>query len=252
MSTTIKIACAAAIALSIAGTAAATPIVLTFEGIADRAAVNDFYNGGSDSAGNRGVNYGINFSSLSLATIDAEAGGTGNFANEPSANTVVAFLQGSAVTMNVAAGFDTGFSFFYSSKENGFIDVYDGLNATGNLLASIELDDNIDACAGDPTGEYCRWTPIGVSFGGIAHSVDFRGATNNIGFDNITLGSFTPGRPSVPDIPDTPGNPDEPGTPTVPGNPDNPAEVPEPATLALMAMGLAGLARLTRRRRTPA
>jgi hypothetical protein len=81
--------------------------------------------------GHRGTNYGINFSSTSLGSIDRDAGGTGNFANEPSANTIVAFLVGSAATMNVAAGFDTGFSFFYSSKENGFVNVYDGTERHG-------------------------------------------------------------------------------------------------------------------------
>ena len=43
--------------------------VLTFEGVGDQAAVNDFYNGGTDSAGNSGPNYGINFSSTSLGLI---------------------------------------------------------------------------------------------------------------------------------------------------------------------------------------
>lgn len=247
MSQIKKIAFAIAIA-SLAGSAAAVPIVLTFEGVGDEASINDFYNGGTDSAGNRGRNYGINFSSASLGSIDLNAGGTGNFANEPSASTIVAFLRGSAATMNVAAGFNTGFSFFYSSSENGFVNVYDGLNGTGNLLASLELHDNIDHCSGDPSGEYCRFSPIGMRFDGIARSVDFGGATNNIGFDNITLGSFVPGTPALPDLPDDPDNPDNPDNPT---GPDSPAEVPEPATLALTALGLAGLA-VSGRRRKPA
>ncbi|MFC5462702.1 PEP-CTERM sorting domain-containing protein [Massilia niabensis] len=222
-----------------AGSAAAVPIVLDFEGVADRASVNDFYNGGTDSAGNRGTNYGINFSSRTLGSIDLDAGGTGNVANEPSASTVIAFLEGGSAMMNVAAGFDTGFSFFYSSEENGFIEVYEGLNGTGSLLASLELHDNIDNCSGDPSGLYCRFSPVGVTFAGIARSVDFRGATNNIAFDNITLGSVNPGAPS------DPGDPTDPTDPTDPGDP---TEVPEPATLALSALGLIALAASGRRR----
>ncbi|HTQ79133.1 MAG TPA: hypothetical protein VMM92_03995, partial [Thermoanaerobaculia bacterium] len=34
--------------------------------------------------------------------------------------------------------------------------------------------------------------PIGVSFSGVARSVDFGGTANQIGFDNITFGSQTP------------------------------------------------------------
>lgn len=46
----IAAACAVAIAFT-AGSATAAPIVLDFEGIADFASINDFYNGGTDSNG---------------------------------------------------------------------------------------------------------------------------------------------------------------------------------------------------------
>lgn len=150
------------------------------------------------------TNYGINFSSTSLGLIDSDADGSGNFANEPSPSTVLFFLSGGAATMNVAAGFDTGFSFYYSAgTEDTFVNVWSGLNSTGTLLATLNLamNFNADGCTGDPTGAYCHWDPIGVSFAGIAHSVDFGGTANYVGFDNVTLGSATAGGgTSVPEL----------------------------------------------------
>jgi len=206
-----KIASAVTVALSLVGTASAAPVVLTFEGSGNLAGVNDFYNGGTDSAGNAGVNYGISFSNTSLSLVDSDAGGSGNFANEPSANTVLFFQNGGAATMNVAAGFDTGFSFFYSSSAAGFVNVYDGLNGTGALLGSLNLASNLCGCAGDPQGTYCNWDAVGVTFAGVARSVDFGGAAFQIAFDDITLGRDTPG------------------------------QVPEPATIGLTALALAGV-----------
>ena len=207
-----------AASMSISTAATAGPIVLNFEGVADLASVNDFYNGGTDSAGNSGTNYGISFSSTSLGIIDSDSGGSGNFANEPSSSTVLFFTDGTAATMNVAAGFDTGFSFFYSSNAAGFVRAYDGLNGTGNLLASLTFGANITGCGGDPSGTYCRFDPVGVTFNGIARSVDFGGSANNVGFDDITLGSVNAG------------------------------DVPEPATLALSVLGLIGLGAARRRK----
>lgn len=198
----------------------AAPITLTFEGAGNYAGVNNFYNGGTDTDGHSGVNYGIVFSSTSLAVIDSDAGGAGNIGNEPSASTVLFFLSGGAATMNVAAGFDTGFSFFYSSSTAGFVNVYDGLNDTGNLLATINLIRNIDGCVGDPTGDFCQFSAIGVTFEGIAHSVDFGGTANQIGFDNITIGSDIAGTP---------------------------ADVPEPVSLALAIVAFAGMVVARRR-----
>ncbi len=208
----------------------AAPIVLDFEGVTDGASVNDFYNGGTDSAGASGTDNGISFSSTSLAITDGDTKGNplnGNFANEPSPDTILFFLSGNAATMNVAAGFDTGFSFFYSSDfDTGFVNVYDDLNGSGNILATINLALNLsdNNCTGDPTGRFCNWDPIGVAFDGIARSVDFGGTANFVGFDNITLGSATPG-----------------------GADPDPVMVPEPASLSLFGFALAGLGFAARR-----
>ena len=206
---------AAALCL-VAGTssAMASTIVLDFEGAGDYASVLDFYNGGTDSQGNSGANYGIQFGANSLALVDSDAGGNGNFANEPSANTILFFLTGSAV-LNYAPGFTTGFSFFYTSSTAASVNVYDGLNATGNLLGTILLNAQYsDNCVGDPNGGFCNWTNAGVAFSGLAKSIDFGGTVNQIGFDNITFGSAVA---------------------------DDGHKVPEPSSLLMLGLGILGL-----------
>jgi hypothetical protein len=179
--------------------AEAASVVIDFEGLQDLESVNNFYNGGTGSRGSGpGPNYGIAFGSNALALIDGDAGGSGNIGGEPSPSTVLFFLSGSAI-MDVAAGFDTGFSFFYSAIRNpGVVNVYDGLGGMGNLLASLNLPLTPFNGAPDPTGQFSPLVPFGVSFNGIAKSVDFGGTVNQIVFDDITLGSATPGGQPIP------------------------------------------------------
>lgn len=170
--------------------------VLTFEGLQDAEQVQNFYNGGTGGNGSGpGSNFGVSFSTNALALIDTDNGGAGNFANEPSASTIVFFQLGGSVVMNVPAGFINGFSFFYTSIISaGTVFVYDGLNAAGNQLTSLNLVAlGTDPLGGDPSGSFNRWQAVGVTFAGIARSVDFGGAAGAIGFDDITLGSAVPG-----------------------------------------------------------
>jgi len=183
-----------------ATSAQATEIVLTFEGLQDGEAVQNFYNGGTGGAGSSGTNYGINFADNGLTFIRHNAGGSGNFGDEPSPDTILTFGSGGAATMNVAAGFDAGFSFYYSAPyAGGTVTVWDasgGAAGGGNELASLTLPTTPDGftagCADNPGADFCPFVPFGVTFSGMAYSVDFGGTASDIGFDNITLGSETP------------------------------------------------------------
>jgi hypothetical protein len=217
-----KFAAASALALACAGAAHANVISLNFVGLQNLEPIDNYYNGGTGGFGSGpGPNYGITFGSSSLAIISVDNGGTGNFNGAPS-DTVAFFLSGPGDVMDVAGGFTTGFSFYYSAVVYpGSVSVFSGLDGTGTELATINL-------AVTPSGggicntSYCPWFPTGVTFAGTAESVVFGGSANFIGFDAITLGSSTPG-------------------------------VPEPSTWAMMLLGVAGLgATLRSTRRKPA
>lgn len=171
-------------ALTLALQTQAAPVVLTFEGLQDSEQVLEFYNGGTGGNGSSGIDYGISFGADSLALT------SGNYGNNPSVPTILFFLSGPGAIMNSANGFSTGFSFYYAAFQSGSVSVYDGLNGSGNLLATLPLP-------ATPNPAY-EWHPIGVGFNGTAKSVLFGGAADTIGFDDITLGSETPGH-AVPD-----------------------------------------------------
>ncbi len=220
----VKFAAAAALAAS-ASMASAAVVTLDFTnvvnpGLGNSTAVNNFYNGGTSGHGTSGTNFGAAFSSNALAINNF------NGCCEPDQalgkQGILFFLSGGAVTLDYAAGFSNGFSFNYSSNSQAFIRVYDGLGATGNVLATLNLALQANqGCPPNASGFYCNWTAIGVNFAGVAKSIDFGGGANFVAYDNITFGSSTVGG------------------------------VPEPASWAMLIAGF-GLVGATQRRRKAA
>jgi len=189
----------------VSASAMADVIVLDFEGIADSypngndAFVQDFYNGGTSSDGMSGTNYGIEFSDNALGIclntpgVSCSNTSRGGLGNPDSQLGGLFFLTGNETFMSVAAGFETGFSFFYAAvNSGGSISVYDGLFGTGNLLASLTLGTTASACSGVYSAGFCPFVAGGIGFDGVAKSVSFAGAANQIVWDDITFGSITP------------------------------------------------------------
>lgn len=157
-------------------------ILLDFEGLGNVQAVGDAY-----------AECGVTFETAALSIIDADAGGGGNFANEPSPETTLFFLDRDRARLNYPNGFTGGFSFYYSAINlPGVVRVYSGVNGTGEVLKELTLPVTPRRFEGDPTGDYDNFQQIGVEFDGVARSVDFGGTANRIAYDNITLGTADP------------------------------------------------------------
>ena len=218
MTTTCKtIAAVALLSMPVSIAQASSTVLLDFEGAGNLEVVGVCHNGGGG-----GQDLGASFVGNALALVDADAGGTGNIADEPSPNTVLFFLGAAAATLNSAARPETGFSFLRSaSNDAGSITVYSEVDAMGDVLATLALPVTPSIPGGgDPAGGFNASWATGAAFGAVARSIDFGGIANLIAFDTITFGS------TIPDM----------------------GEIPVPGTLPLLAGGLA-LAGLVARRR---
>lgn len=149
----------------------------------------------------------VTFGASWLGLIDEDAGGSGNFANEPSPDTVTYFL--SSVD---PIDFDTGVQYvelYYSASSVSLpvtLTAWDGVGGSGNEVDSVQgntVGSSLDGadCTGDPTGAFCGWSLLTLSApSNTIRSVTLAGAeANQFGFDNMRYcTSIPPDAPSIP------------------------------------------------------
>lgn len=156
---------------------AGTSFTLGFEGLGTFDPVLEFYNGGTSDQGFSGIDYGVSFSAPALGLFNA------NFSNNPSGITIVFFQSATGFTMNVDVGFIDSFSTWYVNGDPivGSIEVFDGLDGTGNLLGQLDLPQN------EFEDDFDDWELVDLPFDGIARSIRIEGLENFIGFDDMTF-----------------------------------------------------------------
>ncbi|MCV2349970.1 PEP-CTERM sorting domain-containing protein [Paucibacter sp. Y2R2-4] len=92
-----------------------------------------------------------------------------------------------AFVINVAEGFDTDFSLLYAASISGKgqISIFSNADGLGDVLGSVDLIEGAQ-CVIRP-GWLCNWTPAGVQFSGVAHSIRISGNDGQFLFDDIRL-----------------------------------------------------------------
>jgi hypothetical protein len=190
----MKLITTAALVLATTSTAwADTPVTIDFEAATSFASVGSLY-----------ATTGVTFSSSAIALANDGTGSGVNGAfftnaitpgtSDPFAGTVM-FVNPTDLTavMNVApvsgyTGFVSAVSFDYANAMDAFnlVQVYAGLNGTGQRLAKISLSENqIDS--GCTSSAYCNWQRVTLTFSGTAQSVVFASNSGGIAYDNIRI-----------------------------------------------------------------
>ena len=197
-----------AIALTSAASASAAVVYLDFEGIAPYPNASDvliqnYYDGGAASNGNVGPALGVKFTSDALLLCLNNIGTTCSNTSRgdvgiPSSRNGALYFPFANPAMNVAAGFDTGFSFTYSAPyaAGTSVSIFAGLDGSGALLATSVLPLTPNGSGGCDAGyaaNYCPFASFSLTFAGVAQSVVFGGSSNRQVFDDFTFGSATVG-----------------------------------------------------------
>lgn len=202
----------AALAGSLPQTAAASQVVMNFEGLADNTVVGSFYNN-SDA---RDVN--VTFTGA-LALRPGTSGGTGNFSGRPAGDDTVVTNPGTTIEFVATDLFDR-LDFLYSADQSPFsVTVFDQGN-NPFVIGGTQFAATDSTC-----GQFCSWAQGSIDLANFkGERVVFEGSANLYLLDDLTL--------------TTRGN----------GGGGGGGNVPEPTSLALVALALAGVGAATRRR----
>jgi hypothetical protein len=133
----------------------------------------------------------VTFGSSWLGLIDGDDGGSGNFANEPSPNTIAYFLDTADISISLVPAVQY-VEFYYSAAASSLpitVTGYDSGNnvvdtASGNTIGSAADGAN---CVGDPNGNYCLWDVISLSTASanIVYVTITGAVANYFGIDNL-------------------------------------------------------------------
>ena len=139
------------------------------------------FEGGGDSQP-VGTISGVTFSANGLGLIDSDQGGAGNFANEPSPDTILFSLVGNLITATLANPVNE-ISWNYASQNPAEIRVFGAGNV---LLSTIALPAIAQVNPGDPTGFFSTWdSGFHTEVGNVITSIEYDGFANEIGWDDL-------------------------------------------------------------------
>ena len=138
------------------------------------------------SIGNTYAASGVSFGPDAQGLVNDALGPYFSHAPSPVGVMFLSGINAPDAAMNVAGGF-YGLSFFYSSAQavTDAVQVWSGLDGTGDLISSFSLSEN--AALGCTDTAYCHWDLLGGTFGRVAQSVTFAAGTQLAAFDNISV-----------------------------------------------------------------
>jgi len=158
--------------------------VIDFEGLGDTATIGTI-------VGTPDVTFGPSW----LSVIDADAGGSGNFANEPSDSTIAFFLTAvDPIDFSEPVNFVEILYVASSISSPVTLTAYDGPGGTGNVVdvaigATVGTDFDGAPCDGDPNGQFCLWDTLTLSSdtNSIRSLVLSGSVANQFAFDNMSF-----------------------------------------------------------------
>jgi hypothetical protein len=155
----------------LAAVPAQAAVTINFDTVTAGSTVDQFYNGGTDSLGGSGPNYGVSFTSGDWVIL----GGYG----ETSPPQFAYNFSGNG-GFDVASGFTTQFSFTAGAFTSSAVSIYDGVGGTGTLLAQIT----------GITDSPFAFGAHSVNFAGTARSVIVTAGSAQFAWDDVTLGAL--------------------------------------------------------------